>query len=328
VNRTALILLIATMSAGCATSYPHRVGRLHPIPAHWVDESPVGPSPPDYGFNALSFSSPSDGWIVGDRYLLHISGEDLSVTAIDDTGCWLTDATFTTPEQGWAVGFRNPVDAKPGPTLGPSQGVVWSYSSGKWTASDLAQLDWPNWYASSVFASPNGEAWTDACTTIEGDEEHPPAPKRFKPVLLRSDKGPWEVDPVTRMGDRRWWFHDACFDASADGWFVGTDLSDPNAWQALAVRRHQGEWQRIALPAGDGRNASVSRVQCLPGDRAIAIGTAGDGATPKRTLLFRYNGGWQRIELPEVYSYADVGGFAAPSDSEVWLAASWGRRTL
>jgi hypothetical protein len=312
-------LWIAIVLAGCSTSYEHSVRALRPIPAHWVDDPDVlDPDWADFDFDALSFSTPTDGWIVGNRFLVHIAGDDLTVTFIHATESWLTGVVFTAPEEGWATGFRSLADTAPTPILGTSQGVVWHYLDGHWTASDLTGVDWPNWSASAVFASPRGEVWVDARVALEGDDEHPPAPRRFKPMLLRSDGSRWDVDSSTRLGDRRWFFGDACFDASGDGWFVGMDFADPSAPKALAVRRRHGEWKRVLVPAVEGRLAALSRVVCLPGDRAVAI-----GSSVGQELVLRYDGEWNLIQLPEAIRNAEVSAVGALSDDDIWLAASW-----
>jgi hypothetical protein len=65
-------LLAALVGCGCSPMHADRVLDLQVIPAHWVEHSDAFEprSVADFAFNALSFPTPTDGWIVGDRFLL------------------------------------------------------------------------------------------------------------------------------------------------------------------------------------------------------------------------------------------------------------------
>jgi hypothetical protein len=244
--RGILAIWSAFVLAGCA-SYESRVRGLQPSPAHWVDkEDGFAPVWGDFTFDALSFSTPADGWVVGDRFLLHLMGEDVTVTFTRPTHAWLDSVTFISPERGWAAGSRQ------------SSGVVWQYLGGRWEPSDLNAVAWPEWSVHAVWASPRDDAWAAATAQVKGDDRHPPAPKRFKPLLLHWEGVDWRVDESPRKEGRRWMFTSACFDPLGDAWFVGADFADPNVMQPLVVRRQRGAM-------GTGTIARVRR--CANGTR-------------------------------------------------------------
>jgi hypothetical protein len=141
--------------------------------------------------------------------------------------------------------------------------------------------------------------------------------------LLRSDGVTWSEEPTPCEGDRHWAFFDACVQPSGESWFVGVDMVDPGTPHALAVRHRDDGWERMALPELADPNTGLDAVQCLGGNRLVALESTrpSDEARWARVVL-RYDGAWQRIELPEAFRHADVQAIAAASDTDVWLALS------
>jgi len=46
------------------------------VPAYWSEEAnELTPTAGDFSFESLSFADATHGWIVGDRYMLHIDGD-------------------------------------------------------------------------------------------------------------------------------------------------------------------------------------------------------------------------------------------------------------
>ena len=300
------------MLAGCATSYRSKVEGLRPASAHWIDAT--GSFAPStlwghFSFESLSFPSPTEGWIVGDRFVLHVKRRGLSVTFLEPTGSRLKSVDFRTPDDGWAAGSR----------LGA--GVVWHYANGRWSPSDLG-IDRPDWYARRIWVSPEA-VWTEVGVVLKEDLQPGPS-RRTKSVLLRSSGTAWQVDDSPGLEEHSWSFRDACFYSSSDGWFVGFERAEPRIVRALAVRRLNGEWRRDWLTELSGPRADLRQVVCLPENRAVALGISGGGMDgPGQPVLLRHDGErWQRIELPEAFRRAEVGAVAALSDSDVWLAVS------
>jgi hypothetical protein len=126
--------------------------------------------------------------------------------------------------------------------------VIWRFRGDGWESIDLSPLSWPDWWVSAVRASSQGDIWATGFIDLPGDQGHPPAPRRFRPILLRSDGSAWKVDESPRQDGRRWSFSDICFHEEDTGWFVGADFSADDAHRALA--RWRGLRARGAHPAG------------------------------------------------------------------------------
>src|SRR5215475_9468697 len=76
------------MLAGCTMTNESAVEALRASPAYWVRTYRFAPDWGNFTFDALSFVSPNDGWIVGNRFLLHIVDDDLFVTFTRSTNTW------------------------------------------------------------------------------------------------------------------------------------------------------------------------------------------------------------------------------------------------
>lgn len=322
-------LLVAVVGCGCSPMRDTRALHLQSIPAHWVEQSDAlePKSVADFMFDALSFSTPTDGWIVGHRFLLHVTDKGLAVVFVNLARVSLNSVDFRTPDDGWAGGRSLEVQrsrSRPPWELGPSPGVIWRCRAGRWESVDPSPLSWPDWSVSVVRASSQGDIWATGFVDLPADHGHPPAPRRFRPILLRAEGTAWGVDEWPRQDGRHWTFYDICLDEAGTGWFVGADFSDDAAPRALAARRSAHTWQRTELPDLTGPHARLSDVACLSGGHAIAVGESGHagGYRDGSPVLLRYDGVWHRIELPEAFRHADVGAIAAVSDSEVWLALS------
>lgn len=320
------VLVMSFTALACSTMSDVGVPDLRSIPAHWVERTDTyDPDWGDFTFYALSFSTPTDGWIVGNRLLLHVTDGELSVAFVRPAGVVLCTVDFLTPDDGWAGGWSSQLrqsGSQPPWDFGTSAGVVWRFRGGRWESVDLSPVSWPDWLVGGVHASPQGEVWADATIELPGDDGHPPAPPRLRPTQLRFDGVSWRVDESLRADARRWMFYDICFDPSGPGWFVGADGADRDRPRALAVGRRSDSWERAELPDLPGPNPRLSQVECFPGDHAIAAGNSEgllsmDDGFP---LLLRYDGVWHRIEPPDAFRHASVGAMAAVSDSDVWLA--------
>lgn len=316
-------LMLSVIASGCAMSGDARVRELRPVPAHWVERSDTfDPNSGDFHFDALSFPTPTEGWIVGDRYLLHITGNELSVFFVKRTGTWLGSVDFPAPDDGWVGGFALTGGKPRWRWNAPSRGVIWRFRVGRWVPADLGGLE-EDWGVGAVRPSPTGTIWATGIVEIGPDDEHSPAAARLVRILVRSDDGVgWRDEEAVREGDRRWRFNDACFGPSGAGWFVGTDDGGGLGRRPLAVRHRDGLWESAVLPDFP-MPARLIDVDCLPGDRAVAIGFTGELLGGENTpIVLRYDGDWQRIELPFDMGRGSIGALAALSTSDIWLAVN------
>lgn len=328
------MLLMPIAGLACGAIGDAGVPGLRSIPAHWVERTDT--YEPDWGgdftFYALSFSTATDGWIVGNRLMLQVTDGELAVAFVKPARAWLDTVDFRTPDDGWAGGssleLRRSRSLPPWDS-GPSAGVIWRFRNGRWESVDLSPLSWPDWSLGELRAAPHGEVWATAAINLGGDDGNPRAPRRFRPMLLEFDGAAWRVDESPREGERRWNFHDICFDEAGTGWFVGADFSANDAHRALAVRRVKDSWERSELPSLPGPNCRLTYVECLPGERAVAVGHCGSWPDQQSApVLLRYDGVWHRVDLPEAFRDATVGAMAAVSDSDVWLALTSADGTL
>jgi len=313
VARTAVVWTILLV-AGCAASREPRAER-QAIPARWVAETDgFDPDWADFMFDALAFSTPTDGWIVGDRFLLHLIDGGMTVTFMKPTRIVLVGLDFAAPNDGWAWGFtRTP--------RGPV-GVFRRYRNAGWEPIDATGIDWPAWFVTMVQSAPSGEVWAAISTAAEHE---PAASPETQPrhALLRRQADRWEIDPTVQALGPGWAFSDACFGAGDEGWFVGADLAASGGRRPLAVRRLRGAWEQAGLPQMASPRATLERVACLPDGRAFAIGTVGGDRDHRgHPVLLRYDGAWHEVPLPDAFLEASVGALAAVSDTEVWLAVS------
>lgn len=308
----AIALWCILMLGGCSESNRAAVEGLRPTSAHWID--PANEFSPStlwghFSFDELSFPTPTEGWIVGDKFILHVVSDDLNVTFLRPTGAWLKAVAFRTADDGWVAGSRLP------------RGVLWRYANGLWEPADI-RVNWPDWYVRSVWVSPQA-VWARASVTEEG--LGPDMAKRRRSVLLHSEDGAgWRVDDSPQLDAGRWSFNDACFYTSDEGWFVGLERPEPNVVRALAVLRRNGQWHQTRLPELDGPDARLQEVVCLNNGHAVALGVSGGEVYhPSQPVLLRHDGDrWQQIELPQAFRRAEIGAMAALSDSDVWLAVS------
>jgi hypothetical protein len=315
-------LMVSVVASGCAMPGDARVRELRPVLAHWVERSDTfDPLSGDFHFNALSFPTPTEGWIVGNRYVLHITGNELSVFFVKRTGAWLGSVDFRSSDDGWVGGFALTGGKRLWEWDAPSRGVIWRFRSGRWEPAHLGGIEW-DWLVGAVRPSPSGTIWATGVVETDPDDEHPPAPPRLLRILLRSDDGvSWVQEGAMREGDRRWAFLDACFCPSGTGWFVGNDHGGGLGRRALAVRHRDGVWDSAALPDLPAP-ARLFSVECLPGDGAVAIGFIGEIFGETTPIVLRFDGTWQRIELPFDMGRGSIGALAALSTSDIWLAVN------
>lgn len=313
---------VVLMLSGCAMSTESRLRELETIPAEWVaNEDASRPNQGDFTFDAVSFPSPTQGWIAGNRYLLHVADDELTVTFVQPTGVWLNSIDFPTPAAGWAGGMRVARSAAGGDERNSDMaGVVWRYEDRGWQSCDLSGLSWDDWSVSRVRGTGAGPAFADAVVTLDPGVDEPDDGLRVRRELLEWDGARWRVDPRVRASGRNWEFADACFLPNGDGWFVGFE-PDGNARRAISVRQTGGVWQPVALPELTPAIASLVEVACLPDGGALAAGISGEPQHAPILIMFE-DGSWRSLELPDRYAEASIGAIAAAAERDYWIALS------
>ena len=224
----------ALLAFACAA--PAAARAPYEIPARWIDDGDsLQPRVGDFSFNDLSFVGSDEGWIVGDRFLLHISGDRVSVVFVNDFRTSLVSVATLGPASAWAGGLRTTGDE------GGVEGVLWSYGVGGWRPATVPEVPVVDWTVARVrFA---GAA--DGAALVHG---RAPASSERRDVILHFDGTRWSTAFAVPAGSE---LSDVCVTADGGGWAVGRKLSAPRApWQGAAWRRHEGRWSEVPVPVG------------------------------------------------------------------------------
>lgn len=306
--KAPLVVVALTMAAA---SVAQETPVFHP--AHWVGGDKIEPTYHAFSFYSLAFTSPDRGWIVGDKYLLHIEGETLEVAFLD---LWdsLYTVSFSGPDFGWIGGNGPPNGRFP----------LLRHGSEGWKPDRVEGMVWAEWSISEIWTGRAGDGW--AVALVNDDRHHEGVPKRSRRITLRYEDSSWRVDGDLVGGYQGVEILDACQTPTETWWFVGHDRSAPRVLQAFV-----GHWDGSTLvrerPAStDAEYSTLSKVRC-PADGSVwALGEQrATKDAPREVLLIRHVMEWQRVtvatELPgDAYATS-----LAPIDAnEVWLSANCG----
>jgi len=279
--------------------------------AHWVEATQhLEPICGDFMFQALAFASPHEGWVVGNRFALHLQGDDIRVAFLRPRELWLWAIDLSSDgTSGIAGGFRRQGWRQ------PDVGAVLRHRDAAWHLDPTEALRESQWIM-SVAADPQGADWAAAALFS------PPSPEGVSsPVgnaLLQRRDGRWVADAVPPD----WRINALCNSSSASTWVVGA-IADDNRWlTAFAARRQGGGWEATSLPAL-AASSVLSHVTCPHGGGVVALGHAAahveDGG---EIVLLRWTDRWERIPLPAKFAANRASALAAVSTDDVWLAVS------
>src|SRR5262245_39919719 len=122
--------------------------RFPTIPAHWVDDA-AGLEPlrgGEFTFDSVSFSSPTEGWVVGNRYILHIEGERLELQFLRSAGIWLNDVQASRSAGTFVAGsYRH--------GAAPGRGMLLRLSTNGWEEQSVESTDLNDWLVGTVRVS-------------------------------------------------------------------------------------------------------------------------------------------------------------------------------
>ena len=278
-------------------------------PAHWVDGEDIEPTFYVSPFRALAFPSPTEGWMVGERYVLHVQGDRLEVAFVE---LWesLNSLSFSSPAVGWASSSHQ------------ESGPIRGYRSGVWRRDPLPGIGWPHWSVGRVMAGASGEAWAFASfsESVPSDLAFPKTSR----AILHHDGSRWSVDEKLLAGRADTRLMDACQRPDGSWWFVGATRSPASAMVRALMRWDGTTLQTVVGPPDQSERSYLSEVRCLPDGTAWAVGglrsTTGQ---PAEILVLRFTTSWERVPVPAFFPREATAGALAPvSAGEVWLAAS------
>ena len=302
-----LALGVITSPGGCGADEL----RFPTIPAHWVD-SADGFEPlrgGDFMFDAVSFSSPSEGWIVGNRYILHIEGAALQLQFLRSADIDLNDVQDS-ESAGTIAGGANRC------CTNSTRGILLRRVGGGWREEGLESNGLEDWFITDVHVNA-------AAGWAFGLEERA---QEVRSVLWQRGEGDWRLNPAreTRPGFL-WSFARMCLEPSGEGWFVGSEWTEDRQQQrALVVRWRAGKFEKVPLPDLPGPSSYVNHVACFADGKALAAAVVGvSGYRLNETgavgILLAYDGAWHPVELPPRLHGYRATAVAPVSPDDVWL---------
>lgn len=280
-------------------------------PAHWTDGDDLEPTFYISPLRSLAFPSPDEGWIVGERYVLHIRGERLEVAFVTLRES-RTGLSFSSPTLGWATG------------LPASTWTMLRYQSDSWRGESLNGILWPHWGIYKVMAGPAGDAW--AFVYSSENAPGPPESPKAKRAALRYDGHHWTADQVVFAGRVDWHLADGCQSPDGQWWFVGMDDAAPSGRGRLLLRWDGRELHSMGESGSVSERSALYRIRCLPDGTIWASGALRPAkGAPLEILLVRYADRWERIAFPDVLPReASTSSLAPVSADEVWISAACG----
>lgn len=302
-----ILVLTVLMMAVAAVAEDALVFR----PAHWVAGEDLEPTYHAFDFYALAFTSPDDGWLVGEKYVLRIQGERLEVAFVGLSD-GLRTVSFSSPALGWIGGNGAPNGRFPLLRHGP----------GGWRRDQIGGMTWPLWGVSEIFAGPLGDAWGTASVSDTSDRSE--AWKRSRRVMLRYDGATWTVDDSLLTGHQTVTIHDACQTPAGTWWFVGVDRPTQSSMNAFLAFWDGSTLIRDARSSSEVERSTLDRVRCAADGSVWALGELRPRpGVPREALLLRRVTDWQRVSVPlDLPGEPSTSALAAIDANEAWISAN------
>ena len=302
--------IILAAAAWILPGSPTSAGEPYSIPAHWVaDPTAVEPNTSEFMFEDASFSSDGTGWIVGDKFFLHVIGEQIEITFTNRAYIHFHTVTLTTSGEAWAGGFQ-----------GESSGddaIVWRNSSGKWRPVDLSPLPVRARHILKLrFESPQS-GWALLADFDPNDPYATPTGS-----FLHFDGVTWrEVVPLFSSSRPR--LKDMCVQPTGAGWAVGDARDEAGRWHGVVLKKEGLEWREVALPPLVPDAWQLNRVACFStGGMLASAEVAGTEQGTTEGILLRYDGSWMTIPFPDTYREYIASALTVVRDDAIWLHAS------
>lgn len=180
----------------------------------------------DWELKSIYFTSPNEGWAMGNDssnkkgiFLHYLNGSWTLVTSPYISSYWYLGGDagggiqFTSPNDGWAVGFNN---------MGGDL-LLFHYLNGSW-GPIMHPYMYENWWFQDVqFFSPN-EGWVVGTGYFSEGNDY-----KDRGILLRYVNGSLTaVTPPSNVSPTNWgWeLYSVHFTSSNEGWAVGTALEE------------------------------------------------------------------------------------------------------
>lgn len=219
-------------------------------------------------------------WLLLSGSPLHASWSASTPPGV--SGTWeLSGVYFTSPNDGWAVGYDSEND----------RGVLLRYSGGSWTSLDTSAIipsdeSW-DWRLSSVHFMSANEGWA------VGTDEY-----NARGVLLHYSNGSWSSVPPPEVSES-WGLSSVHFTASGEGWAVGKDEANGSG---VLLHYSNGSWSLYDALSVISWDTSweweLSSVHFTSPTEGWAVGYDSDNG---QGVLLRYlNGVWTSKDPPNM----------------------------
>jgi hypothetical protein len=297
--------------SGCSPALAR--GGLHTIPAHWVETIDAIEPQREFTFNALDFVSPDNGWIVGDRYLLHVDGDNLSVT-FNQPWSTLYTVVMIGRDDVWMGGVTTYWSG----TQVKAMGVLSHLIAGRWQPVDVAALASDEWAVQRLAFADATHGW--ALATVGAGTVG--ASRSQQTILLQFDGVEWKRASTLPVDHASPGAALLCVATDGTGWLIGSEGRRSGQRVGYAFTLQEGAWVSAAPPPVEAENVTFKTLECSPRGRAFTAGIRQNDGEPKKGFLVTYNdGAWRELKLPD----ANLGAvrISALSDSELWIAASY-----
>jgi hypothetical protein len=310
----SLLLLAAATLMQCASA-------LGQSGASSIFKAVPSPNPNfNNGLQAVSASSPSDIWAVGES-AIHYDGTNWTAFSIPvpkgDSLTNLAGVVDVSPTEAWAAGNVADSEGIPGQVIEEWNGTSWSVSPGpKFAAGD----------------QPNLKAMTSTSSTdiwAIGDLLDNDAGLLFF-LFEHYDGTSWKASKLL-SGDQ--FLFGASADAIDDVWAVGFNGPENDDSQTLALHFDGTSWKVAKTPSvGSGANQFNGVLALAPND-VWAVGFSTPVPPPAEaatlTLIEHFDGtSWKVVPSPNigpksVYQSNRLFGLTASSPTDIWAFGSY-----
>ncbi|HTT63428.1 MAG TPA: hypothetical protein VMG35_16345 [Bryobacteraceae bacterium] len=271
------------------------------------------------GLYAVSASSPSDVWAVG-QSAIHFDGASWTAFPMPmikgNNTSSLGGVVDISPTEAWAVGTVNIGLAHPGQVIERWDGTQWSVFPGP----SFAAGDQPSLNAMTAISA--NDIWAAGSLLNDGGQ-------RLNLLFEHWDGSSWT--PTARPANG--FLFGVSADATNDVWAVGFSGAENDDSRTLVMHYDGISWKTVASPSvGNGAN-QLNGVVALAPDNVWAVGFSTPVAPPKEaptlTLIEHWDGaGWTVVPSPNVgpksiYQSNRLLGITAVSASDIWAFGSF-----
>jgi hypothetical protein len=284
-----------------------------PMYGEWSSMNPPYESS-EWRLNSVHLTSPDEGWAVGSvgsdwrknytGILLHYSGNEwihISSPTVNTDSWELNSVHFTSPDEGWAVGWALETD------WSNENGVLLHYSRGAWKSISPPSIS-NEWWLNSVYFTSAGEGWAvgSAGSTWSSN---------YSGCLLHYSGGKWiSISPPYISSE--WRLNSVHFTSPDEGWAVGSDCINKRG----VLLHYSSKIWRSVYPPQLSNDWQLNSVHFTSPDEGWAVGS--DWANKRGVLLHYSSSIWRSVYPPSVSTHWELNSVYFTSPDEGWAVGS------